>query len=143
MVKANTFTKMSTGMRTFDSTTTLTVSEGYDLTNQQHYSKRRCQCACGALNRKVTFRVWHLLLFFFVILLIMLLVGVLAAMYGPREPNSKHSKVYVEGKIYFVSLLQSLSEGHVSNFNVSAKATATKSKGNNLMRVKIEHQNCF
>ena len=120
-------------MRTFDSTTTLTVSEGYDLTNQQHYSKKRCQCACGALNRKVTFRVWHLLLFFLVILLIMLLVGVLAAMYGPREPNSKRSKVYGEGKIYFVSLLQCLSEGHVSNFNVSAKATATKSKGNNLM----------
>ena len=61
----------------------------------------------------------------------------------PESQTQSTPKCMEKVKIYFVSLLQCLSEGHVSNFNVSAKATATKSKGNNLMRVKIEHQNCF
>lgn len=78
-------------MRAFDSSTTLTVSEGYDLTNQQHYSKRRCQCTCGVLNRKVTLRVWHILLFLLIVAAIIAVLGLLIAMYGPGNPELRYS----------------------------------------------------
>lgn len=79
------------GMRTFDSSTTLTVSEGYDLTNQQHYSKRRCRCSYDFLNKKCSFRVWHILLFLLIIALVIALMGLLLAMYGPGTTDLKYS----------------------------------------------------
>lgn len=79
------------GMRAFDSSTTLTVSEGYDLTNQQHYSKKRCRCSCNFLNKKCSFRVWQILLFLFIVAVIIALMGVLVAAYGPGNTDLKYS----------------------------------------------------
>lgn len=79
------------GMRSFDSATTLTVSEGYDLTNQQYYSKRRCRCSCDFFNKKCTFRVWQILLFLFIIAVIIVLLGLLVAAYGPGNTDLKYS----------------------------------------------------
>lgn len=56
-------------VRTFDSSTTLTVCEGYDVTKQEHYFKKRCSC-CDCCHRRCTFRVWQVLLFLFVIAVI-------------------------------------------------------------------------
>ena len=78
-------------MRAFDSSTTLTVSEGYDLTNQQHYAKRRCRCACNFLNKRCSFRVWHILLFLLILTLVIALMGLLLAMYGPGTTDLKYS----------------------------------------------------
>ena len=74
-----------TSMPQFDSTTTLTVSEGYDLTNQNHYSKWRCRCrCCNFLYRKCcSFRLWKVLLFLFILLLIFALILLLLMRYGP------------------------------------------------------------
>lgn len=74
---------MSHNMQAFDNTSSMTVSEVYDLTQQKYYSKRRCQCACGFLNRKVSFRVWKILLFLLLLLMVILLEGILIAFYGP------------------------------------------------------------
>lgn len=81
--QAKTFTKMSHTMQAFDNTTSMTVSEVYDLTKQKYYTKKRGQCACGFLNRKVSIRVWRILLFLFILLVLILLEGLLVAFYGP------------------------------------------------------------
>lgn len=79
------------GMRAFDSATTLTVSEGYDLTNQQHYSQRRCRCSSDFLFKRCTFRLWQILLFLFIVALIIALLGLLVAMFGPGNTDLKYS----------------------------------------------------
>ncbi|KAL9951517.1 hypothetical protein ACROYT_G044192 [Oculina patagonica] len=78
-------------MQAFNSSTTLTVSEGYDLTNQQHYSKKRCRCSCDFMNKKCTLRVWQILLFLFIIPVIIALMGLLIAAYGPGNTDLKYS----------------------------------------------------
>jgi len=68
--------------RTFDSATSLTVCEEYDVTNQGDCFKKRCSC-CECFRRGSTFRVsWHVLLFLFMIVIIIaglvLVIGMLA-----------------------------------------------------------------
>lgn len=70
----------------FDSTTRLTVSEGYDLANQQHYSKRRCRCRCNFLYKKCcSFRVWKVLMVLFLLVIIFALIALLLMRYGPGK----------------------------------------------------------
>ena len=102
-------------MPKFDSTTRLTVSEGYDFTSQQHYSKWRCRCRCNFLYRKCcSFRVWKVLVVLFILLIIFAIIVLLLMKYGPgrREissgtdvPGGVGNEVYINSKcaLIFVS----------------------------------------
>ena len=92
-------------MPQFDSTTTLTVSEGYDLTNQNHYSKWRCRCRCNFLYRKCcSFRLWKVLVFLFILLLIVALILLLLMRYGPgrTELSSSTDSPGGVGKVVYI-----------------------------------------
>lgn len=77
-------------MPTFDSQATLTVSEGYDLRNQHHYSSRRC--GCDYFHTRWAFRVWQVLLFLLVVAVVITIMGLLIAMFGPGNRNLSYSK---------------------------------------------------
>lgn len=77
-------------MPTFDSQATLTVSEGYDLRNQHHYSSRRC--GCDYFHTRWFFRVWQVLLFLLVVAVVITIMGLLIAMFGPGNRNLSYSK---------------------------------------------------
>ena len=77
-------------VRTFDSATTLTVCEGYDVTKQEHYFKKRCNC-CDCFHRRCTFRVWQILLFLFVIAVIIAGLVLVILMMENGKIASKHS----------------------------------------------------
>ena len=80
-------------VRNFDSATTLTVCEGYDVTKQEHYFKKRCNC-CDCFHRRCTFRVWQVLLFLFVTAVIIAgLALVIAMMQTGKITTSKHSAI--------------------------------------------------
>ena len=82
-------------IQTFDSSTTLRVcEEGYDMTKQEYYSKKRCTFSCcDCFHKKCAFRVWHILLFLFIIIVIIGALVVIIAMFGPaRSPDMKYSK---------------------------------------------------
>ena len=74
-----------------DSQTTLTISEGYDLPTQQHYTKKKFSC-CDCFHRQCTFRLWQILVFLLVIAFIIAVMGLLIAMLGPGNTNLKYSK---------------------------------------------------
>ena len=79
-------------VRTFDSATTLTVCEGYDVTKQEHYFKKRCSCSCcDCLHRRCTFRVWQVLLFLFVVAVIIAGLALIIAMMETGKIATKHS----------------------------------------------------
>ena len=75
-------------MQTFDSATTLTVCEGYDVTKQEHYFKKRCSC-CGCCHRRCTFRVWQVLLFLFVIAVIIAGLALIIAFFEDGKIETK------------------------------------------------------
>ena len=82
-------------IQTFDSSTTLRIcEEGYDMTKQKYYSKKRCTFSCcDCFHKKCAFRVWHILLFLFIIIVIIGALVVIIAMFGPaRSPDVKYSK---------------------------------------------------
>ena len=79
-------------VRAFDSATTLTVCEGYDVTKQEHYFKKRCSC-CGCFHRRCTFRVWQVLLFLFVIAVIIAGLALVIAMFETGKLATKHSAI--------------------------------------------------
>ena len=82
-------------IQTFDSSTTLRIcEEGYDMTKQEYYSKKRCTFSCcDCFHKKCAFRVWHILLFLFIIIVIIGALVVIIAMFGPaRSPDMKYSK---------------------------------------------------
>ena len=74
-----------------DSQTTLTISEGYDLPTQQHYTNKKFSC-CDCFHRQCTFRLWQILVFLLVIAFIIAVMGLLIAMLGPGNTNLKYSK---------------------------------------------------
>lgn len=78
-------------MTPMDSQTTLTISEGYDLPTQQHYTKKKFSC-CDCFHRQCTFRLWQILVFLLVIAFIIAVLGLLIAMLGPGNTNLKYSK---------------------------------------------------
>ena len=71
-------------MRTFDSETALSISEGNDSSNQSHCFHKKC-----------TFRVWKVLVFSFSVVTVIVLLGFLIAMFGP---GSKDLKYYPRSK---------------------------------------------
>ena len=79
-------------VRAFDSATTLTVCEGYDVTKQEHYFKKRCSC-CDCFYRRCTFRVWQVLLFLFVIAVIIAGLALVIAMFETGKLATKHSAI--------------------------------------------------
>ena len=81
---------MSGGMPQFDSQATLTVSEGYDLKNQHHYTSRRC--GCDYFHTRWSFRVWQVLLFLLGVAVIIAIMGLVIAMFGPGNTNLRYSK---------------------------------------------------
>lgn len=84
--------KEMSSLRTFDSATTLTVTEGYDVTKQEHYYKKRCSCSCcDWCHRRCTFRVWQILLFLFIVAVIIAGLALLLAMFGPGNTDLKYS----------------------------------------------------
>ena len=101
-------------MHSFDSATTLTITEeGYDVTKQQHYIKKRCECSCcDCFHKRCTFRVWQVLLFLFIILVIMAGLALLLAMFGPGSTDLKYYERQsgtdspgVVGKLKHISLV--------------------------------------
>ena len=66
-------------VRAFDSATTLTVCEGYDVTKQEPHFKKRCNC-CDRFHRRCTFRVWQVLLFLLVTAVIIAGLALVIAM---------------------------------------------------------------
>ena len=78
-------------MTPMDSQTTLTISEGYDLPTEQHYTKKKFSC-CDCFHRQCTFRLWQILVFLLVIAFIIAVMGLLIAMLGPGNTNLKYSK---------------------------------------------------
>lgn len=85
-------TRKMSSLRTFDSATTLTVTEGYDVTKQEHYFKKRCSCSCcDCFHKRCTFRVWQVLLFLFIVAVIIAALGLLLAMFGPGNTDIKYS----------------------------------------------------
>ena len=78
--------KMS-NIPTFDS------EEGYDVTKQEYYSKKRCTFSCrDCFHKKYTFRLWHILLFLFIMIVIIGTLAVIIAMFSPaRGPDMKYS----------------------------------------------------
>ena len=71
-------------MKTFDSETALSISEGNDSSNQSHCFHKKC-----------TFRVWKVLVFSFSVVTVIVLLGFLIAMFGP---GSKDLKYYPRSK---------------------------------------------
>jgi len=82
---------MSRDMAKFDSQATLAVAEGYDLTKQHHYVKKRCDC-CEYFHRRCSFRVWKVIVFLLVVAVIMAVMGLLIAMFGPGNKNLRYSE---------------------------------------------------
>ena len=78
--------KMS-NIPTFDS------EEGYDVTKQEYYSKKRCTFSCrDCFHKKCSFRLWHILLFLFIMIVIIGTLAVIIAMFSPaRGPDMKYS----------------------------------------------------
>ena len=74
-------------MSRFDSQTTLSVSEGYDLTRQHHYVNR-----CEFFHKKCSFRIWQVILFLLMLAAIIIVMSLLIAMFGPGNTNLKYSK---------------------------------------------------
>ena len=82
-------------IQTFDSSTKLRIcEEGYNMTKQEYYSKKRCTFSCcDCFHKKCAYRVWHILLFLFIIIVIIGALVVIIAMFGPvRSPDMKYSK---------------------------------------------------
>ena len=79
-------------VRAFDSATTLTVSEGYDVTKQEHYYKKRCNC-CDCFHRRCTFRVWQVLLFLFVTAVIIAGLVLVIVLMETGKMATKHSAI--------------------------------------------------
>jgi len=75
-------------MQTFDSATTLTVCEGYDVTKQEHYFKKGCSC-CDCCHRRCSFRVWQVLLFLFVIAVIIAGLALIIAFFEDGKIPTK------------------------------------------------------
>lgn len=78
-------------MPKFDSQATLTVTEGYDFTKQEHYIKKKCS-ACDCFHRRCTFRVWQVIVILLVVAFIIAVMGVLLAMFGPGNSNLRYSE---------------------------------------------------
>ena len=77
-------------LRAFDSATTLTVCEGYDVTKEEPYLKKRCNC-CDRFHRRYTFRVWQVLLFLFVTAAIIAGLALVIAMMETGKIATQHS----------------------------------------------------
>ena len=78
--------------RAFDSATTLTVCEGYDVTKQEHYYKKRCNC-CDCFHRRCTFHVWQVLLFLFLTAIIIAGLALVIALMETGKIATKHSAI--------------------------------------------------
>lgn len=78
----------------FELASTVTVSEGYDLTTQQHHSNTRGFSFCRCLASTCSFRVpvWRMLLFLFIAAVLITVLGLVTAMFGPGNTDSKYSK---------------------------------------------------
>ena len=58
-------------VRTFDSEATLTVCEGYDVTEETRAFKRRGNCSCfNCFRRRCSFRVCQIFVFLFIVMII-------------------------------------------------------------------------
>lgn len=116
-------------MTPMDSQTTLTISEGYDLPTQQHYTKKKFSC-CDCFHRQCTFRLWQILVFVLVIAFIIAVMGLLIAMFGPGNTNLKYSKSESKAenptsKIHTGNLLISLLRNTVKAGESEVYGTAT------------------
>lgn len=81
---------MMGSVRTFDSATTLTVCEGYDVTKQEHYFKKKCNC-CDCFHKRCTFRVWQVLLFLFIVAVVIAGLALIISMMDTGKIATKHS----------------------------------------------------
>ena len=79
-------------VRHFDSATTLTVCEGYDVTKQEHYFKKRCN-RCDCFHKRCTFGVWQVLLFLFIVAVIIAGLALVIAMMETGKIATKHSAI--------------------------------------------------
>ena len=79
-------------VRTFDSATTLTVCDGYDVTKQEHYFKKRCN-RCDCFHKMCTFRVWQVLLLLFIVAVITAGLALVIAMMETGKIATKHSAI--------------------------------------------------
>ena len=78
-------------MNQFDSKTTLNISEGYDLQNQEHYVNRRRGLG-DCFHKKCSFRVWQVLVSLLVVAAIITVMGLLIAMLGPGNTDLRYSE---------------------------------------------------
>ena len=79
-------------VRPFDRATTLTVCEGYDVTKQEHYFKKRCN-RCDCFHKRCTFGVWQVLLFLFIVAVIIAGLALVIAMVETGKIATKHSAI--------------------------------------------------
>ena len=80
-------------VRPFDSATTLTVCEGYDVTKQEHHFKKRFNCSDCFHYKRCTFRVWQVLLFLFIVAVTIAGLALVIAMMETGKIATKHSAI--------------------------------------------------
>ena len=80
--------KKMDSMRTFDSEATLTVCEGYDVTEETRAFKKRCNFSCwNCFRRRCSFRVCQIFLFLFLIVIIIPGLGLVVFRTGRTESS--------------------------------------------------------